>query len=113
MLYELGQHIRILRLLGGAASQPFLNISDWKSFLFTLFENLSCLQCFEAALDLGQLMPAESLQSQHEDSRNSCESIIVRKFWHLYVAVDRLSLTVKGVLRSREDVALLRNVCTK
>ena len=113
MLCELGQHIRILRLLGGAASQPFVNLPDWKIFVFTLFETLSCLQCFEVALDVGQLMTAGSLQSQHEDSRNSCESIIVRKFWHLYVAVDRLSLTVKGVLRSRDDVALLCNVCTK
>ncbi len=102
-----------LGALGGAASQPFVNFPDWKNFLFTLFENLSSLQCFEAALDLGLLMPAESVQPQHEDPWHFYKSISVRKFWHLYVAVDRLSLAVKGILRSRDDVALLRNVCTK
>ena len=113
MLYELGQHIRILRLLGAAVSQQFVDFPDWKNFILTLFENLGSLKCFEAALDLKKLMPAESVQPQHEDPWHFCESISVRKFWHLYVAVDRLTSAVKGILRSRDDVALLRNICTR
>ena len=113
MLYELGQHIRVLRILGGAASQPFVEIPDWKDFLFTLFERLGSLECFETALDVRKLMFAKSTQSEHEEPWNSRNSTSIWKFWHLYVVVDRHSLALKGVLRSRDNVDLLRNICVE
>jgi len=67
MLYGLGPHIPVLRLLGSAASRSFVGIPDWKDFLFTLFETFGTLQCFETTQDARALVHAASIQSQQEE----------------------------------------------
>ncbi len=74
MLYELGPHISVLRLLGCAASRAFVEVPDWKAFLFTLFERLGSLQCFETSQDATVLVRAAS-QSQQEEQQNVCDGV--------------------------------------
>lgn len=112
-LYELGPHIRVLRLMGRAASLSFVEVPDWKGFLFTLFERLSSLECFETTHDARVLVHAASMQSQQELQEEACNSTITLRFWHLYVIVERHSSALRGVLRSQDNVALLQNVSAK
>ena len=108
MLYELGPHISVLRLLGCAASRAFVEVPDWKAFLFTLFERLGSLQCFETSQDATVLVRAAS-QSQQEEQQNVCDGVRVWRFWHLYVVVDRQTLAIKGILRDVSNLCLLQN----
>ena len=109
-LYELGQHIRVLRLLGSAASLSIMEVSDWKVFLFTLFETLGSLECFETTQDARALVHAASMQSQQEEQGRACKGLIIWRFWHLYVVVDRHSSALRGILRSKDNVGLLQNI---
>jgi len=109
-LYELGPHIRVLRLMGSAASLSFAEIPDWRDFLFTLFEYLCSLKCFETTQDARALVHAASLQSQQEEQTKACNGLIIWKFWHLYVVLDRHSSALRGVLRCRNNVGLLHKM---
>ena len=109
-LCELGSHVRVLRLMGRAASLSFVEVPDWKEFLFTLFESLSSLECFETTQDARAVVQAASMQSQQESQGGACNGSIILRFWHLYVIVERHSSALRGVLRSKDNVALLQNV---
>ena len=106
MLYELGSNVRTLRLLGGAASRSFVEEPDWKEFLTTLFVSLDRLECFETTRDARALVHSASMQSQ--EPAEICDGLMMLKFWHLYVVVDRQSLALRGVLRSKDKMGLLQ-----
>lgn len=108
-LYELGPHISVLRLLGCAASRSFVEVPDWKDFLFTLFDRLGNLECFETSQDARAWVRAASSQFQQEEQQDVCDGLIVWRFWHLYVVVDRQSSALKGVLRDVSNLCLLQN----
>ena len=112
-LYKLGPHVSILRLLGRAASLSFVEVPDWKDFLFTLFGTLSNLECFETTQDARALVAAASLHSQEEGSAAICDNLLILRFWHLYVVVDRHSSALRGVLRRKDSVGLLHNTSVK
>ena len=109
-LYDLGPHIRVLRLLGSAASLSIMEVSGWKVFLLTLFETLGSLECFETTRDARALVHAASMQSHQEEQGRACNGLILWRFWHLYVVVDRHSSALRGVLRSRNSVGLLQKM---
>jgi hypothetical protein len=109
-LYDLGPHIRVLRLLGGAASQSFVETPDWKDFLLTLFDRLINLECFETTQDCRELVHAASMQGQQEEDE-FYDGLMICKLWQLYVAVDRQSLMLRGVLRSKDSVGLMQSMC--
>ena len=90
-----------------------MEVSDWKKFLFTLFEKLCSLKCFETTQDARALVHAASMQSQHEEQGRACRGLTTWRFWHLYVVVDRHSSALRGILRSKDDVSLLQNMSEK
>ena len=96
-LYKFGPQIRVLRLLGAATSQSLVEISDWKQFLFTLFETLGSLECLETTQDARALVQKASMQSQQEEQGGACNGMIICRFWHLYVVLDRHSSALRGV----------------
>ena len=109
-LYRLGAHIRILKLSGGAVSRSVVEIPDWKFFLFMLFETLGSLECFETTQDAEALVHAISVQSQQEEQQGkACKGLIVWRFWHVYVVVDRRSSALRGVLQAETKVSLLQS----
>ena len=109
MLYELGPHVQILRLLGGAASRSFVEEPDWKEFLTTLFATLNHLECFETTRDARALVHSASVLSREEVPAEFCDDLMMLKFWHLYVVVDRHSSRLRGVLRSKDKTGLLHD----
>ena len=108
-LYKLGPHIRILRLLGGAASRSFVEVPDWKDFLPTLFRTVSNLECFETTQDARALVHAASSHSQQQELGELCDGLTMWKIWHLYVVVDKRSTALRGVLRRKDNVGLLHS----
>ena len=113
MLYELGSNVRILRLLGGAASKSFVEEPDWKEFLTTLFVSLNRLECFETTHNARALVHAALMQAQEEEPAEVSDGLMVLKFWHLYVVVDRHSSALRGVLRSKDNLGLLHDAGLK
>ena len=113
MLYELGSHVQILRLLGGAASRSFVEEPDWKEFLTTLFATLDHLECFETTRDARALVHSASVLSREEVPAEFCDDLMMLKFWHLYVVVDRHSTALRCVLRSKDKAGLLHDADLK
>ena len=114
-LYELGPHIRVLRLLGGAASRSFVETPDWEDFLPTLFRRLSGLECFETTQDARALVRAASAKPEQEEQGvfQDRDSLVMWKIWGLYVVVDRGSSALRGVLRNKNGVGLLHDMTVK
>ena len=114
-LYDLGPHIRILRLLGGAASRSFVEVPDWEEFLPTLFRRLSQLECFETTQDARALVSAASAEPEQAEQGafQDRDWLVMRRIWDLYVVVDRRSTALRGVLRSKDSVGLLHDMSVK
>ena len=113
VLYEFGQHVRILRLLGGAAARSFVELPDWKDFLTVLFSSLSGLRLFETNQDASRLVDAARLHLQQGSVGELCDGLVIWPLGHLFVVADSQSLGLRGILRSRECLGLLHDSSLK